>query len=207
MAASPQLETTFDPSDHADMTIHFKNHSFHMNSILLKRESRYFATALEAADKSCTKSDLCKSGQNHRCITLPESVGGKRLTSSTIEDLLAHLFNGGLLVQSLATEHDSKLYRFLSVHSSTIWLAFYFDCPHLLAAYSSCCDVLFRQSPVGEEALIDLLVLCDECHLDDLVTKTLIKLKETGLRVARWKKILQTTRRETLVKFVDIFHT
>lgn len=48
--SDPVVEVSFEPISLSDFTIHFKDHSFHAHSFVLKSHSKFFAAAFEAAD-------------------------------------------------------------------------------------------------------------------------------------------------------------
>jgi hypothetical protein len=102
-------EITYEPHQFSDLTLHYQTASFHVHSLILHRESAYFAVLIEAAsaDDVCTFTDQC-STSCRRCITLNESFGGFDATVNQIKNFLDHLYSPHSLLLNHVTSQSSK---------------------------------------------------------------------------------------------------
>jgi hypothetical protein len=92
-------EVTFEPVQLSDFTLHFKDHSFHVHSAIMAKESAYFSAAILAAqsNESCSLTDACANKQGHRCLTLPDVLGGAAFSCKDFNLLLDHIYDRTML--------------------------------------------------------------------------------------------------------------
>jgi len=80
LASASSQEFEFDPIELSDFIIHYQNASFHLHSLILYKESKYFRAVITAQraddEQACNKTIQCQQ-PNHRCVTLPDLIGGK----------------------------------------------------------------------------------------------------------------------------------
>lgn len=104
-------ETSYEPVDLSDLTLHFKDHSFHVHAVILCKESKYFSAAVKAikSDKTttCSLSGACGSNR-HRCLLLPDTLGGSDFKLDDMKDFLIHMYDGSLLLSSYFVDSDKK---------------------------------------------------------------------------------------------------
>lgn len=94
------VEHSFDPVDQCDLTIHFKDHAFHVHSLILGRASAYFNTAIQgsksSSDSSCSLlSDCTRLG--HSCVNLLDSLGGQDYSTDHMKIFLECLYDPSLV--------------------------------------------------------------------------------------------------------------
>lgn len=96
-------ETSFEPIDLSDLTLHYNSQSFHVHAVILSKESKFFEAAIRAArvsySTSCSLTSVC-SEPGHRCLTLPDAPGGSQFTIREFEEFLRHIYDGSLLLSS-----------------------------------------------------------------------------------------------------------
>lgn len=89
-------ETSMEPVDLSDFTIHFKDHSYHVHSQILSGASKYFRAAISAAKSGdateCSLTKQCVEA-GHRCVVLPEQLGGSNVSISELTKFLDVLYH------------------------------------------------------------------------------------------------------------------
>jgi hypothetical protein len=104
-------EISFEPTNLSDLTIHMKDHSFHVHTQIMSLASNYFNSAIQALKSdecsSCTRSEQCKAS-GHLCLTLPDLIGGTDYRSEDMHKFLSALYDPSFAV----TASDCQLTPF-----------------------------------------------------------------------------------------------
>lgn len=87
--SDPVVEVSLEPISLSDLTIHFKDHAFHVHSLVLKSHSKFFAAAFEAADPD-DNTGSCSSPS--RCVSLNQSLRGVDVQVEHIKTFLEMIY-------------------------------------------------------------------------------------------------------------------
>lgn len=99
---SVPTEFNYEPFELSDVTVHFGKRAFHVHSLILKKESKVLAVAVDGADgKECELTDACKKS-GHRCFTLCSPLGITDVDDSQMKSFFDHMYNPAKMFQKPA---------------------------------------------------------------------------------------------------------
>lgn len=199
-------EVKYEPIDCSDVTVHFGNKSFHLHSVILKKESKVLGAAVDGANDGCNLTEACKK-PGHRCFSLTSPFGAIVVADNTMKAFFNHMYDPAdrLHTSKSLLNWGSKLRTFLN-WGDIVRLSHYFDCGKLAQSHKFLIsECLAESEKCNKNDMFELLMLCDHCHFDSEISDiiTLLRSKKMSFEPDQCKSVVLTCRNETVTSLLQ----